>query len=81
MTARKTPKPRMVATEGSFGTAFQPPQARSGMMKVAGASDDDPDMKGEELITDDEELALESTTIRLSLGQLREMVRRIARRG
>jgi len=38
-------------------------------------------MKGEELITDDEELALESTTIRLSLGQLREMVRRIARRG
>jgi len=84
MTARKTPKPRTLATEGGPGTAFQPPQARSGMMKVAGATDGDPDREGQQLITDDDETTLkgpvyEEGVIRLSLGQLREMVRRAAR--
>jgi hypothetical protein len=55
------------------------------MMKVAGATDDDPDREGEQLITDDDENTLkgpvyEEGVIRLRLGDLREMVRHMARR-
>jgi hypothetical protein len=85
MTARKIPMPRKVVTEVKPGTAFQPPQARSSMMKVAGATDDDPDREGERLITDDDETTMKGPVydegaFRLTVGQLREMVRRLARR-
>lgn len=85
MTVRKTLKPRKVVTEAGPGTAFQPPQARSSMMKVAGATDDDPDRQGEQLITDDDETTMKGPvydegTVRLTVGELREMVRRLARR-
>ena len=85
MTARKLQKRQTEVTEGGPGTAFQPPQARSGMMKVAGATDDDPNREGEQLITDEDENTLkgpvyEGGVIRLSLKDLREMVRRVARR-
>lgn len=104
MMARKTPNPRKVTTEVKPGTGFQPPQARSGMMKVAGATDDDPDRRGKDLITDDDEMfevggdygedksingpaydeplnavGPAESVIKLSLGELREMIRRLSR--
>jgi hypothetical protein len=56
MTARKTRQPQRVTTEVKPGTGFQPPQARGGMMKVAGATDSDLGRKGKDLITDEDEM-------------------------
>jgi hypothetical protein len=52
------------------------------MMKVAGATDDDPDRQGEQLITDDDETTMkgpvydEGRVIRTTVGQLKRLVRR-----
>ena len=84
MTARKTRKRLTVETDKFTGGAFQPPEARSGMMKVAGATDED--HEGEQLITDDDQttmkgpvydkgLGTEGVT-RMTMGELRETVRR-----
>jgi hypothetical protein len=89
MTARKTRKGLTAEADKFDGGAFQPPEARSGMMKVAGASDED--HKGEQLITDDDQTTMKGpvydkapraelgeSRIRMTLGELREMVRRLA---
>jgi hypothetical protein len=73
MTARKTREARTVATEDAFGT---PPAARGSMMAVAGAEDELP--AGEELLTDDGEAMgpTEGRVVRISLGELRRLLRR-----
>ena len=91
MAARKTRKALTAEADRFDGGAFQPPQARSGMMKVAGASD--ADHADEQLITDvdgqpDEYKGNDSVgapfyaegRIFVTVRQLREMVRRLARR-
>jgi hypothetical protein len=87
MTARKTRKALTAEADKFTGGAFQPPQARSGMMKVAGASDDDPDRQGQQLITDDDPTTMKGPVtddgrderIMVTVKELKEMVRRLVR--
>lgn len=91
MTHRKTRDALEAVAEG-LGTAYQPPAARSSMMKVAGRTDDEME-PGEELLADDGE-AMGPTegdgstmagpvypegVVRCRLGELRSALRRIAR--
>ncbi len=76
MTARKLLKPRKVVTEDAYGT---PPVARSGMMKVAGATDDDPDKAGEQLITDEDQTTMKGPVYQTTVGEVRRLVRHVLR--
>jgi len=83
MAARKTRKLRTVESGDKFKGAFQPPQARSSMMAVAGASDDD--HTGEQLITDDDPTTMKGPVTSdgrddrrlVTVRELKEMVRRL----
>ena len=83
MAARKTRKLRTVESGDVFEGMFQPPQARSGMMKVAGATD--ADNAGEQLITDDDPTTLNGPVVDdgrdqralMSVRELKELVRRL----
>lgn len=86
MTARKTRRPRTVESGDKFTGAFQPPQARSGMMKVAGATD--ADHAGQQLITDDDPTTMkgpvtddgrDQRVLFMSVRELKEMVARLVR--
>jgi len=63
MATRKTQRALTAEADRFSGGAFQPPAARSGMMKVAGASDDDPDRQGQQLITDDDPTTLKGPIV------------------
>lgn len=77
MTARKTRKRVTVATEGG-GPGAQATAARSGMMAVAGATDADEDLP---LLTDEGDdttmdgPVYDECVIRITIGQLRQIIR------
>jgi hypothetical protein len=87
MAARKTRKPMTMESGDKFKGAFQPPQARGGMMKVAGASDDDPGLQGQQLITDDDDTTMKGPVvddgrdvrIEMTIRELKERIRRLVR--
>ena len=87
MAARKTRKPTTMESGDKFKGAFQPPQARGGMMKVAGASDSDPDRQGQQLITDDDDTTMKGPVVddgrdersMMTVKELKERIRRLVR--